>query len=157
MLSRLVSTVSMGGSCGLVTQNGLSAFCSRRSGTSRKGVNDLDDHLGPRHGGHRHGYAPRYHYGAPYRSWGYYAPYGYWAAPAFAYPYPVYAPPPVVVERAPPPYYGERVERPVPYRERSYAEAQPAKPAPKAPAAQPMPGNQSAKRCSRHGFARIKA
>jgi outer membrane protein OmpA-like peptidoglycan-associated protein len=36
----------------------------------------------------------------------------------------------------PPPYYGER---PLPYRERSYAEAQPAKPAPKAPAAQPKP------------------
>jgi outer membrane protein OmpA-like peptidoglycan-associated protein len=97
-------------------------------------------HYGYRHGGYRYAYPRHRYYGAPYRWWGYYAPYWYWAAPAFAYPYPIYEPAPAIVPPAyPPPYYGERVERPVPYRERSYAEAQPSKPAPKAPAAQPVP------------------
>ena len=96
---------------------------------------DADAQARDGHRGHHRSY-PRHHhhYVAPYR--GYYAPSWYWSAPLIAAPY-LYAPAPVYVEPAPPPpYYGER---PLPYRERSYAEAQPSRPAPKAPAAQPQP------------------
>jgi outer membrane protein OmpA-like peptidoglycan-associated protein len=88
------------------------------------------------HGGHRYWrpHHQHFHYSAPYRSWRY-DPYWYWPAPVLAYPYPVYEPPLVVdhgyVEVPPPPRYEERVERPVPYRERSYAQAEPTKPAPR--------------------------
>ena len=88
------------------------------------------------HGGGGYHYSrPHYGYSAPYRSWRYYDPYWYWPAPVFSYPYPVYEPAPVVVEPyyvpPPAPYYEERVERPQPYRERSYAQAEPSRPAPK--------------------------
>jgi outer membrane protein OmpA-like peptidoglycan-associated protein len=95
---------------------------------------------GHRHGGHRgyhHSY-PRYswHWSAPYRPYRYYSPYWYYAAPVYAYPYPLYEP--VVVERVyeePPRYYEEpRVERPEPYRERPRAQAEPSRTAPKAAA-----------------------
>ena len=96
-----------------------------------------------RGGGGYHRHAPHYHrhYAAPYRPWGYYAPRWYWsaplvAAPLVAAPY-FYEPAPAYVQPAPPPpYYGER---PLPYRERSYAEAQPSKPAPKVAAVPPPP------------------
>ena len=86
------------------------------------------------HGGHRHhSYGPRVYWSAPYYR-PYYS-YGYWAAPAFAYPYPIYEPAPVIVERVyeEPRYYYEepRAERPEPYREAPRAEARPSRPAPK--------------------------
>ena len=101
---------------------------------------------GDRHGGHRHySHGPRVYWSAPY-----YRPhynYGYLAAPAFAYPYPIYGPAPVVVERVyeePLRYYGPapaerplpyrerpRAERPLPYREPPRAQARPSRPAPK--------------------------
>jgi outer membrane protein OmpA-like peptidoglycan-associated protein len=95
---------------------------------------------GYRHGGHhRHRYGPRVQWSAPYYR-PYYGSYGYWAAPAFAYPYPIYEPAPVVVERVyeEPRYYYEepryyeppRAERPEPYPERPRAEARPSRPAP---------------------------
>lgn len=91
-------------------------------------------------GGHRY-HRPQFHYSAPYRPWRSYDPYWYWPAPVYAYPYPVYEPAPVIVERLyeppPPRYYEERVERPVPYRERSHAQAEPSKPAPRVPTVAP--------------------
>jgi outer membrane protein OmpA-like peptidoglycan-associated protein len=93
----------------------------------------------PGHYGHRHGYyGPRVYWSAPY-----YRPYGYLAAPVLAYPYPVYQPAPVIVERPyvePPRYYVEpppRAERPQPYREAPRAEAKPSQPAPKTAAIPP--------------------
>jgi outer membrane protein OmpA-like peptidoglycan-associated protein len=95
-----------------------------------------------RHGGHhRHHYGPRVYWSAPYYR-PYYRPFygsfGYWAAPAFAYPYPLYAPAPIVVERVyeePRHYYEEpRAERPEPYRERPRVQAEPSRTAPKAAA-----------------------
>ena len=88
--------------------------------------------------GYRH--APRYNFYWPapyYRP--YYRPYfydPYWYAPAYVSPWPLYGPEPVVVERIyePPRYYLDEVERPEPYRERSYAQAEPSRPAPQAPA-----------------------
>lgn len=95
-----------------------------------------DGHRGYHRGHSRHHHP---HYGAPYRR--YHSPHWYWSAPLLAYPYyepaPVFVEPaPVFVEPAPLPYYGER---PVPYRERSYAQVQPSRPAPKAPVAQAQP------------------
>ena len=82
-------------------------------------------------GGHRHHWRPHHHHhhhSAPFRSWRYYDPYWALPAPVFAYPYPIYEPAPVIVDHGyipARPLYEERVERPVPYPERSYAEAQP--------------------------------
>lgn len=105
----------------------------------REGRRDWDGgyrHPRPHHHHHRHW--------EPHRPWRHYDPHWSWPAPVFAYPYPVYEPP-VFVERVyeapppppPPPYYEERVERPQPYRERSYAQAEPSRPAPKAELARP--------------------
>lgn len=98
----------------------------------------------------RYHYAPRY-WAAPHRPWRYYDPYWFYPAPVISYPYPLYEPQPLVVERVYEPqplivervyeprrfYEAEPVERPQPYRERSYAQAEPSRPAPPAPAAQP--------------------
>jgi outer membrane protein OmpA-like peptidoglycan-associated protein len=85
-------------------------------------------------GGHRYS-RPHHHYHySPYRSWRYYDPYWYWPAPVFAYPYPIYEPAPVIIDHGyipARPYYEERVESPVPYPERSYAQAEPSKPQPR--------------------------
>jgi outer membrane protein OmpA-like peptidoglycan-associated protein len=93
------------------------------------------------HRGYRHRYAPRFdlRWSAPYyRPLRYYDPYWRYPAPAYVYPWPLYEPEPVIVERlyAPQRYY-EEVERPEPYRERSYAQAEPARPAPRAPPVPP--------------------
>jgi outer membrane protein OmpA-like peptidoglycan-associated protein len=81
------------------------------------------------HGYHHHHH--HYRYGPRYYAYGPYRPYWYWSAPLLAYSYPVYAPPPVIVERvyqpAPPPYY----ERPQPYYVPPRAEAPRTAPAPK--------------------------
>src|SRR5262249_26780012 len=72
----------------------------------------------------RPGPAYRHHYPyhahrwvAPYRTWRYYDPWWYWAAPAYFYPYPVYAPAPVIVGATlepSPRYYEAPAEAPGP-------------------------------------------
>jgi outer membrane protein OmpA-like peptidoglycan-associated protein len=88
-------------------------------------------HHGYRHyGGHyrHHYYGPRVYWSAPL-----YGPAWYLAAPAWAYPYPIYTRAPVVVERVVPRYYEAPppVQRPQPYPERPRAQLQPSPPAPK--------------------------
>jgi outer membrane protein OmpA-like peptidoglycan-associated protein len=113
----------------------------RRDGT-RDGARG-DGHRGFRHDAPRYHYAPGYHYAPRYWSAPYYRPYRYfydpywYAPPLVAAPYPWYDPEPVIVERyyEPPRYeYAPEPEPPRPFRERSYSQLEPAKPAAPAPA-----------------------
>lgn len=94
-----------------------------------------DGNRGYRYDYPRSYYAPRY-WAAPVGPYGYYDPYRVYPGPALVYPYPLYEPAPVIVERTYDPrrfYDVEPVER---YEERPYAQNTP--PAPR-PAARPPP------------------
>jgi outer membrane protein OmpA-like peptidoglycan-associated protein len=93
------------------------------------------------HGYHHHGGHYRHHYIGPRVYWSapLYRPSWYWAAPVWAYPYPVYERAPVVIERVVPRYYeAPPPARPQPYPERPQAQLQPSPAAPKV-AAVPEP------------------
>jgi len=116
-----------------------------RGGTHLEAKRDAfrrDWNRGYRHDYPRSYYAPRY-WAAPIRRYRHYDPYWIYPGPALLYPYPLYEPAPVIVERTYEPlrfYDVEPAERRERHEERSYAQITPSEPAPRPrPAAPPPP------------------